>query len=146
MVLGVPWHVINMFELQKLGPLVQKPKFVQLRFLAISQNYSTCATHNLLNFYPMKVILDFFESSRCPLQSLCWSFFHLKSLSWCKFSWQKVSFCLLLKWPIMFWPISLKWSIFWPWAYRDNFVENCISFKISFVWEIYDEVCESYAW
>ena len=60
-----------MFEHQKLGPLVQNFKFAHFVFHAFPQNFPTCATYNLLNFYILKVILDFLKISRYPMQPLC---------------------------------------------------------------------------
>ena len=64
-------HVINMFRPWKIGPLNKKSKNVQCKFHAFFKFCSTCTNHNFLNFCPMKVILDFLETSRCPLQLSC---------------------------------------------------------------------------
>ena len=58
----------------------------------ISKIFQTWASHNLLNFYLMMMILYLLESPRCLLQFLFWSILHLKMLYWCKRSWQKVAF------------------------------------------------------
>ena len=135
-----------MFEHQKLGPLVQNLKFSHFVFHEFPQNFPTCATHYLINFHILKMIMDFLKISRCPLHFLFWSFFHLQTLSWCKLPWQKVSFYWLLKWLIMYWLISLKWCIFWTWALRYKVVENWVFFKMGFRWGEVDEACERYAW
>ena len=135
-----------MFGLWNNSPMAQNIKFSQFELHTFAQNFPTCTSYNSINCYILRVILDFLEIPRCTLQSLCWSFLHLKNLSWCKLPWQKVSFCWLLKWPIMYGLISFKWSTFWTWEYIYKVVENWISFKMGFGWGKVDEACESYAW
>ena len=108
----VLYYITLIFTPQNFGPIAHKLKIAQLLFLHFLQNCPTSTTHNLVIFHHIDAILDFLESSRCPLHPLCWKFFHLELLSWCKLPWQKVSFCWLLKGPVMYEPISSKWSIF----------------------------------
>jgi len=137
---------MKMFRIKIIGPITQNSIFAHMHFLHFHQFWPTSTTHNLVISHHMDAILDFLESSRCPLHPSCWKFFHLELLSWCKMPWQKVTFCWLLKGPIMYELITPKWSIFWPWHVRHKVVENWISFKLSFGWGISDEVWESYAW
>ena len=69
--LEVPKHVTSTFDPQKLDPLVQKFKFAQFELHAFAQNFPTCTGHNSLNFHLLKVIFDFLEISKYPLQSIC---------------------------------------------------------------------------
>ena len=61
---------MDMFEAQKAKPEIQNFKFACFAFHKFPQNFPTCANHNLLKFYLFKVIFDFLEISRCPLQYL----------------------------------------------------------------------------
>ena len=85
-------HVMNTFVCENLGPIAQNHKFAQFGIHAFYQNFSTCNGHNSLNFYLLKVILNFFESSRCPVQPLFLSFLLLKTLSWLSFLDKKYLF------------------------------------------------------
>ena len=51
-----------MFEHKKLGLLAQKFNFAHFAFHEFPQNSPTCATHNLLNFHILKMILDFLKA------------------------------------------------------------------------------------
>ena len=128
------YKVRNTFETQNLGPLAQNSSFAHFDFLHFLKNWPTSIAHNLINLYHMNAILDFLESSRCPLHPSFWKFFHLELLSWCKMPWQKVTFCWLLKGPVMYEPISSKWSIFgldlWETKlYRIEFPSNWALFE-----------------
>ena len=126
------YRLANSFGLPIIGPFTQNSIFAHMHFLHFCQFWPTSKTHNLVISHHMDATLDFLESSRCPLHPLFWKNFHLELLSWCKLPWQKVTFCWLLKGPIMYGLISLKWSIFWPRTKRDKVVENWIFFKLSF--------------
>ena len=73
-----------------ISPIAKNSKFDHFLFHAFAQNFPNYIGHNSLNFHHLRVIFDFLESPRCPLQSLFFSFLHLKNLYWCKLPWQSV--------------------------------------------------------
>ena len=132
MIQGITISCKNTFGPWNISPLAEKSMFCHFKFHAFAQNFPTCTNHNSINFCHIRMILDFLESSRYPLQSPFWSFLHLETLAWCKLPWQKVSFCWLLKWPIMYGFISFKWSNFWNWGLKRNGIWfSCICSKSS---------------
>ena len=69
--LEVLGHIMNIFELQKVRPNKFKSQICSIEISCLSfENCPTCAIHNLLNFYPMMMILDFLEIPRFLLQTL----------------------------------------------------------------------------
>ena len=63
--------VLTMFEFEIIGPLDQKSKFAHFDFLHFLKNWPSSTAHNLINLYHMNAILDFLESSRCPVHPSC---------------------------------------------------------------------------
>ena len=67
-------HVMNTFGSENLSPIAQNNKLAHFELHAFAQNFQTCTGHNFLNFHILKVIFEFSEISRCPIQTLFLSF------------------------------------------------------------------------
>ena len=143
--LEVLFRVMNTFETQKIGPLVQNPSFAQFDLYEFSQIWPTCTIHNLLNFYHMKMILDFLESLRCPLKPL-FGFISFEAFKFMYTSLRKYDFLLIFKMTCNVKAHISQMKHFLGKSIRDKVIENWISFKMSFGWGISDKVCDIYAW
>ena len=123
--------------------MTQKFQFAQCTNLEISKYFPTWASHNLLNFYLMILILYFSESLICLLQSIFCSILHLKMLSWCKMSLKKWLLLTFWKWPVMYELISFKWCFSWSWG-KNRSCRECDYLQNELLLGKIDEVCESY--
>ena len=104
-----------------------------MQFCSICISWISSKSPNLCNsllaqFSSFEDDLYFLERSRCPIQSLCLSFFLLKTLSRRKLPWQKMFFCWLLK---------ITYNVlkhFLGLEHKNKVIENWIFFKMRFCW------------
>ena len=62
-------NIRNKFESNKYRPIWKISKFGQYFLHVLLQNFQFCSSHNLLNFYHLREIMDFIEILRCPINS-----------------------------------------------------------------------------
>ena len=108
---------------KRLGPLNKICNFRHSWLLTILQKRSTSIIHNFLNFYSLKVFLDFLEILRCTLSnpfgpiSIWYSVLMYEVLT------KKGVFVDFPKWPIMSKFITSCEGIFWSWEMNMKFRE-----------------------
>ena len=130
---------------QIISPFEKYLHLSSISLCAPPQKCSTCARCILLTFLHFWVLLDFLESSRCPLNSLFGFIFIGVSMLMIT-SLQKVDFLLTFKRTCNVLIHNFQMKHFLPKLVIYEVVENWILFKMGCGGKISDKVCESYAW
>src|SRR3954462_12325472 len=91
----------------------------------------------------MKVFSYFLESSKIPLKA-AFGFISIESSMFMLRALRKNDFLRSFRRICNALAYISQMKHFWPWHVRDKIVENSISFKLSFGWEISDVPCGSY--
>src|SRR4051812_8745620 len=126
-----------------IGQFSKNQNYSILASCTFLKNCSTSTLRISLNFNPMKVFFTILESSRCLLQPP----FGLMSIEFTMFMYRplrKKDFLRSFRRTCNVLAYIFQMKHFWTWHVRAKVVENSISFKLSFGWEIFDAPCESY--
>ena len=85
-------NVVNKLESCKHKPIWKKFKIDQYFLHALLQNFQTCTNHILLNFYHLRVFLEFLEILICPLNDP-FGFIFIEASMFMYTSLEKGDFC-----------------------------------------------------